>query len=292
MVDKVAIVTDSTICLPRELTAKYRIHVIPMEVNYNGRTYRDGVDLTPSQFYGLLAQAKQLPTTSSPSPGGCLEVYEQASQHAESILCITISAKFSAMNNAALVAKEMAEKTLPRVRIEVMDSGTAAGSEGWVVLAAARAAANGASLDEAMQAACRLMPNVHLVAMLDTLRYLVRGGRVPVVAAWATALLSIKPVFELVPLKAQARMVHRARGRKQALQRLLQLVSERTQGGGPLHALIMHANVPEEAEDLKARFLSEFDCNEIYVTDFTPVMGVHVGPGLLGTAFYAEPKVA
>ena len=284
--DKVAIVTDSTVCLPQELVTKYGIHVIPMEVNYNGRTYQDGIDLTPSQFYGLLAQAKKLPTTSSPSPGRCLEVYEQASQHAESILCITISPKFSAMHDAALVAKEMAKKTLPQVPIEVLDSGTAAGSQGWIVLGAARAAATGTSLVEAREAAQRLIPQVNLVAVLDTLRFLVRGGRVPLVAAWATSLLSIKPVFELVPQKAQARMVHRARGRRQAIERLLQVVRERSNDRGPLHALIMHANAPDEAEVLKERVVAEFDCSESYVTDFTPVMGVHVGPGLMGIAFY------
>ncbi|HEX77082.1 MAG TPA: DegV family protein [Dehalococcoidia bacterium] len=286
--DRVAIVTESTVCLPQGLVTEYGIHIVPMEFSYEGKTYRDGIDLTPSQFYELLAQAKKLPTTSPGPPGSYLEAYREASQHAQSILCITLSPKFSTTHNSALLAKETAKEVLPQATIEVLDSGTAAGAQGWIVLAAARAAKARASLAEVMDAARSLMPRVHLVALLDTLYFLVKGGRVPLVAAWATSLLNIKPVFELVPLQAEARMLHRARGRRQALERLLQVLQDKTQGDGPLHALVMHTNIPGEAEGLRERIAAQFDCAELYITDFTPVIGVHCGPGLLGVAFYME----
>ena len=133
------------------------------------------------------------------------------------------------------------------------------------------------------------MPRVRLIAFIDTLHYLAKGGRVPQVAAWASSLLSIKPIFELLALSKGVSSLERVRTRPKAIERLLELLKERTDRK-PVHCIVMHTNVLDEAEKLKERMIAESNCLEIYVEDFTPVMGVHTGPGLLGVAFYAEEE--
>lgn len=283
----IAIVTDSAACLPKELIEKYGIEVVPLEFTHEGKVYRDEIDITPAQFYELLEQAKDLPTTSAPSPGAFLEVFKRLAQKANKILVITLSAKFSHVFDSARTAMEMAKEKLLNVTVEVLDCQTAAGAQGFVVLMAAKAAVVGRSLAQVIEAAQELMPKVRLLAFIDTLHYLAKGGRVPEIAAWASSLLRIKPIFELLPLGRGATPVDRVRTRHKAIERLVELLKERTDRK-PMHAIVMHTNVLGEAQELRERIVSEFNCVEIYVKDFTPVMGVHTGPGLLGVAFYTD----
>jgi DegV family protein with EDD domain len=283
----VVIVTDSTVCLPPELVGKYKIEIVPMEVIYNGRIYRDGVDISPSEFYELLAKSDKLPTTSAPSPGAYFEVLKRVSNNAKAILVITLSAKFSHAFDSAKAAAEMSREKLRNTVIEVLDCGTAAGAQGFVVLAAAKTAALGEGLTGVLESARKMMPKVHLIAFINTLHYLAKGGRVPQVAAWASALLKIKPLFEVLPLSGVAMPLDRVRTGSRATERLVELLHERTDRK-PMHAIVLHTNALSDAESLKKRILAEFNCDEIYVRDFTPVMGVHTGPGLLGIAFYFD----
>jgi DegV family protein with EDD domain len=284
---KVAIVTDSTVCLPPDLIAKYDIEIVPMEFIYGGKVYRDGLDISPPEFYELLARADKLPTTSAPSPGNYFEVLKRVAKNAHSILLITLSAKFSHAFDAAMTAAEMGKGKLQNTVIEVLDCGTAAGAQGFVVLEAAKEAAEGMNLDRVLATARKMMPRVHVIAFIDTLLYLAKGGRIPYVAAWASRLLNIKPLFELVPLSGGAIPIGRVRTRARAIKRLIDILRERTDNK-PMHAIILHTNSLSEAEKLKKRIDAEFNCIEIYLRDFTPVMGVHTGPGLLGVAFYFD----
>jgi len=282
---KVAIVTDTTACIPREQVEKYDIEVVPIQLIFENRTYRDGIDISPTEFYALLRRAKKLPTTSSSSPGPYLEAYQQASKLAPNVLCITLSAKFSGIFNSARLAMEMAKTTLPNVVIEVLDSGTAAAAQGLVVLAAARAAASGQNLAEVMATARRVMSKVNLFATLDTLHYLARSGRVPQAAALVNSLLKIKPIFTLN--HAEARTVALPRTIPSAIKRMLKIMEQKASKDQPLHVAVMHADALDQAIALKNRISSQFDCAELFITEFTPVMGVHTGPGLLGVAFYS-----
>jgi len=282
---KVAIVTDTTACIPQEQVERYDIEVVPIQLIFEDRAYRDGIDISPTEFYTLLRQAKKLPTTSSSSPGPYLEAYRQASQRAESVLCITLSAKFSGIYNSAHLAKEMAKTELPNVVIEVLDSGTAAAAQGLVVLAAARAADSGQDLDEVMATAKKVMSRVNLFATLDTLQYLVRSGRVPQAAALVNSLLKIKPIFTLN--HAEARTVALPRTIPSAIKRMLKIMEQKAVKGQPLHVAVMHADALDKAIVLRNRISAQFDCAELFITEFTPVMGVHTGPGLLGIAFYS-----
>jgi len=283
---KVAIVTDTTACVPREQVARYDIEVVPVQLIIEGKTYRDGIDITPTEFYNILRQSKNLPTTSSSSPNPYLKAYRNASQKAQSILCLTEPAKFSAMFDSARVAMDTARDTLRNVVIDVLECTTAAAGQGLVTLAAARAAAMDKPIEEVKEVARNIMSKVNLYATLDTLTYLVRSGRVPQAAALVNSLLSIKPIFSLN--HADAHTVALPRTMKSAINRMLKLMDSSVARGQSLHVSVMHADALAEAITLRDRITSQFDCEEIYVTEFTPVMGVHTGPGLIGVAFYGE----
>ena len=283
---KVAIVTDTTACIPQEQIARYEINVVPVELIFGDKTYRDAIDITPSEFYALIRQADKLPTTSASSPEPYLEAYRQASQRAESILCITEPAKFSAMFNSAQTAREMARTLLQNMSIEVLDCTTAAAGQGLVTLAAARAAAANSSLKEVMEITRSTMSRVRLFATLDTLQYLVRSGRVPQAAALVNSLLKIKPVFTLN--HGDAHTVAIPRTIPNAIKRMLKIMEQQVVKGQPLHVAVMHADAPDKAVTISNRIASQFDCAELFITEFTPVMGAHTGPGLVGIAFYGE----
>jgi DegV family protein with EDD domain len=283
---KVAVVTDTTACIPQEQVTRYDIEVVPVQLIFEDRAYRDGIDISPTEFYALLRQADKLPTTSASSPDPYLEAYRKASQRAESILCLTEPSNFSAMVNSALVAKEMAKTALPNVVIEVIDCATAAAGQGLVALAVAKAAASGKNLGEVMATAQDIMYRVNLFATLDTLHYLVKGGRVPQAAALVNSLLKIKPIFSLN--HAEAHTVALPRTIPSAIKRMTKLMEKKVVKGQRLHVAVMHADVLDKAVTLRNRIASQFDCAELFITEFTPVMGVHTGPGLLGVAFYSE----
>ena len=285
MANKVAIVTDTTACIPREQVEQYAIELVPIDVIFGDKVYRDGIDITPAEFYALLKQADTLPTTSGSLPGPFVEAYRKASQRASSILCITISAKFSGMFNSAQLAIEMTKEDLTGVVIEVLECTTAAVGQGLVVLAAAKAAASGKNLAEVVDTARSVMQRVNLFATLDTLHYLVKGGRVPKAAALASSLLKIKPIFTVSD--GEAHPVTNVRTNPGAMKRLLKIMGQKVVKGQPLHVAVMHADALDRAIAFRNQISSRFDCAELFITEFTPVMGVHTGPGVIGVAFYS-----
>ena len=286
MKQKVAIVTDTTACVPPEQVTRYDIEVVPIQLIVEDKTYRDGIDIKPTEFYALLRQAKKGLTTSSSSPDHYLEAFHKASLKAPSILCLTEPSKFSAMLNSARIAADMARETLRNTTIDVLECTTAAAGQGLVALAAARAAALDKPTETVKEIARSTMAKVNLLATLDTLQYLVKSGRVPQAAAMVNSILNIKPIFTLN--HRDAHTVALPRSMKSAINRMLKLMEPMVRKGEPLHVAVMHADDLEQAESFKNMISSRFDCREIFITEFTPVMGVHTGPGLIGVAFYGE----
>ena len=286
---KVAVVTDTTACLLPEQVKEYDIEVVPVALIFEDKVYRDGIDIRPADFYALLRQAKKLPTTSGSSPTPYLEAYERASQKAESIVCVTEPSRFSAMFNSAKLAKEMAKTALAGVAINVIECTTAAAGLGLVALAAARAAASGKALKEVIDIAKHVMFRVSLFAMLDTLHYLVKGGRVPQAAALVNSVLQIKPVFSLN--RGEAHTIALPRSVDSAMKHILAMMKGKVVSGQPLHVAVMHADAADRALELRNRISTHFDCSELFITEFTPVMGVHTGPGLVGVAFYSDEPI-
>jgi len=264
---------------------RYDIRIVPISIIIEGRPYRDGVDITPQEVYELIASSKELPTTTSPSPGDFLEAYRELADRASGIVCITICSEISMMYDSAVQAKQMAEEEMHGIAINVVDSRTAGGAEGFVSLAAAVAAASGKNLTQVTEVAEQMIPRVNMVAVLDTLEYLARAGRIPRAASWITSMLKIKPILTFS--QGEIRPLERARTKPRAVKRLVEIMRERT-GSRPVHVNVMHANVLEEAEALKKQVESEFECAEIFIADFAPTMGVQAGPGVLALAFYSE----
>ena len=286
MSNNVAIITDTTACIPQDKVNKHNIELVPIEVIFGDKVYRDGVDITPAEFYAMLRQADKLPTTSGSLPGAYLEAYRRASHRADGILCITVSSKFSGMLNSARLAMKTVKEELPGLAIELVECTTAAAGQGLVVLGAARAAAAGKSLAEVVEVARRLMHRVHLFASLDTLHYLVKGGRVPQAAALVNSILKMKPVFSVNG--GEAHTLALPRSTESAINNILRLMGRKIGKGKPVHVALMHADALEQSQVLRDRIASRFNCVELFTTEFTPVIGVHTGPGVIGAAFYSE----
>ena len=285
--EKVATVTDSTCCIPQELIERYNIHLVPALIIHEGRSYRDRIDISPTEVYKIMRKRKNLPTTSVPSPEDFLSTYRELSQKAETILCITVTSLQSGVFNMASSAKEMAKDVIPKTVIKVIDSRAVAGSLGFIVLEAARIASQGAELAKLTEVAQSMMSKVGSFFVLDTLYYLARIGRIARAAAWAGSILNLKPIVAHFPSVGETTPVARPRTRTKAIERMLEIMTERI-GDSRAHVIVEHADEFEEAEKLKATINSRFNCVELYVTEFTPTMGVAAGPGVLGVSFYTD----
>jgi len=285
MLQKVAIITDSIACPPKEMVEQYGIRIVPINFYSGGKIYRDWVDITPNEAYELFLKDPESFKTSAINPGDCLEAYRQASKQAKNILCITVSSKLSAVYNVAQGAKEQAKTELPQTSIEVVDSQTAAAAEGFVVLAAARAAGEGKSLAEVVKAAEEVKEKVSLVALMDTVRYVYRSGRIPKVAAWVGSMLNIRPIFTIS--SGVVRFRGAVRSKEHGIDRLFRIMRDKV-GTNRVHVAVMHAYAVDEAERLGERVSAEFNCAELWLTEFSPVMGYTCGTGTLGFAFYSE----
>jgi len=275
---KVAVVTDSTACLPPEITEELDIIVVPIWVIFGEQAYRDGVDITSAEFYYRLRTGELLPRTSSPSPNDYLNIFEQLKEEAESILVITYSSRFGMSYQSARLAR----KVFADVRVEVLDSRTATMAQGFVVLITARAVCNGADLERAIEVAEHTIPRVGFLAKLETLTYLYRSGRVPEIADWLGRALKLRLIFGSD--KGKVSVVGASRTRRQALNQILDELMDRT-GGARLDVAIFHAEAETEAGMLKEMLLQRFDVDEFYSVEMTPVIGAHIGPGVVGLAY-------
>ncbi|HZS92228.1 MAG TPA: DegV family protein [Chloroflexota bacterium] len=283
---QVAIVCESTCCLPPDLARRYDIGIIPIPFVFGTQTFRDGVDITPAQFYARLAETGTPPKTSPPSPGEYLQAWREASRSASAVLLVTVDGRVSTLQRSARLAQEMAPQALPGVAVSVVDSQSAGMGQGFVALAAARAAMAGQPLAAVTAAAERVRRRVTLLVTLDTLEYLSRASRLPQVATFVGGLLAIKPVVQFSG--GHIRLLARPRTRRRAIDELFERVARTVPPGARLHAAVQHAGAEVEAADFEVRLRGAFDCAELYTTEFTPVMGGYCGPGLLGVAFYSE----
>jgi len=279
----VTVVTDSSSCLPPGLLEEYGIIVVPLSFLLSGELYRDG-DLSPAEFFRRLEVARGPVATNAPAPGEFIEAFRRARDRgAEAVLCLTLASEFSGTHSSAVNAARMAQTELPDLTVEVADSGALAMAHGFAVLAAARVAAAGGSLEEAAAAARAVAARAHMVGALETMRYLARGGRVPWIVHWAASLLRIKPVLAFSG--GRVRAVARARTMAKAVERMLDYMAARLEPGEPVHAAVMQAGAPGLAEDLAHRVQERFAPAQLLVTEFTSVMAIHTGPGFVGLAF-------
>ena len=278
-----ALVTDSTVSLPPDLARELGICVVPMHVTMGGQSYQDGIDITAGELYRLLRGGAELPRTSTPDPGSFVAAFEEASATAQGIICAVVSRRYSAVLDAANTAADVFRKEHPEVDLRIIDSGTAAGAQAALMVATARRIKAETNIDEAEAVISALKVRSYMLATLDTLHYVAKGGHVPRVAAWAGDLFQVKPILEMAP-GGEIHRPERPRTRRRAIERLLHLAHEKI-GNAPVLMNVIHADALEEAEALKNRVAAEFQYSEILLTESSPVIGAHTGPGLLGLAF-------
>jgi len=277
----IAVVTDSVANLPPQLVEQYGITVVPLLVVFGQDVFRDGVDLSPTEFYRKLRESDRLPTTTTPSIGEFLSAFERLSRGAQAIVCIHLARQLSTTVETAEEAGRMFEG----VEIHVVDSRSAAMGQGFVVLEAARTAAQGGDVAAVVARAEEIIPRVNVIAALDTLEYLYRGGRIGRAADLIGSALRFKPIISVENGVVEG--LERPRTRDRAVRRILEVMADRVRER-PVHAAVLQADVPEDAERLRRRIEDRFCCVELFITDLTPVMGTHTGPGVLGVAFWAE----
>lgn len=279
-----ALVVDSGACLPAAPGPGAAVTVVPMAIEIDGRSLRDGIDITSDEFYSRLEQPGPLPTSSSPSPGDYLAAFREAP--ARDILCLTIPARFSTMIRSATVAAEMLREEQPARRVEVVDTGTAAGGFTLVADAAAAACAAGLPLERVAAYTREVAGSAQVVAALDTMRFLVRSGRVPALAGLGSDLLHVRPVFAFAAGDVQRLAL--IRGTKRALRLVAQSLRERMAKEVPPRLAIFCGGAPAAVPVLVDALRELFGDLPVERLNLTPVMALHTGPGLIGAAAVAD----
>ncbi len=272
----VRVVTDSTADLPPALAEELGITVVPLNVHFGSQLYKDGVDITADQFYTRLVASETLPTTSQPSVGEFLETYRALSEDADGIVSVHISGKLSGTLNSADQAKQ---EIGDGARVETVDSMQGSLGLAMVAIAAARAAQAGGDVDAVVSATRDSIPRARFFGLLDTLRYLEKGGRIGKAQAFMGSLLHIKPL--LTVRDGEVHPLERARNRAKGTQRLYDLANEHA----PLADLaVAYTTTPDEARALADRLRPLHPTGDVFVSQLGPVVGTYLGPQVLGVA--------
>ncbi len=270
---EIGIVTDSAADLPPALARQWDITVIPCLISFGSETYRDEVELPRQAFYQRLRAAKILPTTSAPSVGTFVEAYRELGRRTRTIISIHVASALTNIYNVARLAAE----SLPELNIHLVDSRQISMCTGILALTAARLADEGMSAGDIIARLQELLPRLRLVAALDTLEYLHRGGRVSWVASMLGSLIDLKLVVELKD--ASLRLLDKVRGRRKSLQRMIQHVL----ASGPLERVaLLHTDAPEDAAEVRRLFAPYAPPSGIIETEAGATIGTHAGPGAVG----------
>jgi DegV family protein with EDD domain len=278
----VHIVTDSTASLPKELVEQYGIHVAPQIVNFGEEGFRAGVDLTIDEFYDRLAEAEGVPTTSQPPAGEFFKIFDPLVSKGDTVLAVVVSNELSGSYLSAQGAAEM----LPNADIHVIDSRSVSAPLGFMVLEAARMAQAGSDLETIKTRLGQMMAGFQIYFLVDTLEYLRKGGRIGGAAALLGTALRLKPVLTIRDGRVES--FERVRTKAKAVAHLKELVRAglNPHGEDRRYLATVHGNVPEEGKALHAELVTEFQPHESLLTDLTPAIAVHSGPGLLAVAFF------
>jgi DegV family protein with EDD domain len=277
---KVKIVTDSSSYPQPEVVAKHDIRVVPLKVAFGSEVFSEGVDITNEEFYQRLAKDGKLPTTSQPSVADFIRVYRELTKQGHPILSIHISSKLSGTCASALAAKN----ALPQAQIEIIDSLTIA--MGMLISTAAEAAERGETLSQIATSIKKLNKRIKVVGAFDTLEYLWKGGRIGAARALVGTLLKIKPV--LTQEGGEVKVLNKARTRTQAIEYMLGFVDKEVKGNVFLHGWVAHSHVPEAGRALEKELRENFNWVELRFFEMGPVLGSHMGQGLVGVSFYCN----
>ncbi len=279
---RVAVVTDTTHYLPRPLVKELGLHEVSLYVTFEGETRREADITDLDDFYSRLSASSEMPSTSQPSVGDFLAVYEPLLDDGADIVSIHLSAGISGTFTAAEQARDqLIERGIDPARIVVLDSATACAGLGMMAIAAASAARHGAGPQEAADAAQALRRELKVWFAVDTLEFLRRGGRIGGAAAWVGGALKIKPILSMDDEAGTLVPIERVRTSGRAFERLVDHMRDRHAAGADAW-VVQHIQAPGDAERLVARGREIFGCEPVFVSEIGPVIGAHAGPGLLG----------
>jgi fatty acid kinase fatty acid binding subunit len=272
-VPNVAIVTDSVADLPLQTAEEFGITVVPLVIRFGTDLYRDGLDLSPDRFYEKLRTSKALPATSVPPPAAFADAYDKLAEKTNEIAVISLTSKLSATYQVALQAAGLMKK---RCRVEVLDSQWAVMAQGFITIAAAKAARAGASLDEVLDVARHTMQRVGMCAAFDTLEYLERGGRIGKAQAFLGSLLKVNPIIGIKD--GEVHPLARERSRAKAVDYLYNFA---TNFGNVEGLAVEYATDLDEANKLVQRLHTKYPQVPAYLSRTSPAIGTHTGPGLI-----------
>lgn len=280
--NRIAIVTDSTADLPKEIAKKNAITVVPLKVNFQDKNYTEGVDITNQEFYEKLEESNTLPTTSQPSPSDFSKAYEDLlQQNYDSIISIHISDKLSGTRQSALIGgSELGKKISNFIGINSQQVGI---GTGLITIIAAESAAQKKGFDQVLEDINSAIENIQLYVLVDTLKYLEKGGRIGKAQAIAGSLLSIKPILTMKDGEIVDK--DKVRTRKKGILEIIDLAKKYKETNGKIRYVISHSMALEDAQKLDKSLYSELGVRSEFISEVGSVVGTHIGPGALFIAF-------
>jgi DegV family protein with EDD domain len=281
---EITIITDTDSSIPFALAARYNLHQIPMTINFGEESYEAVYAINDADTFRRIDKEGRLPTTAAPSPGKFVTAFKNAfDSGAQKIICLCVSKEVSATYNAACTARD----TFPEREIIVIDSRSLSMALGYMALAAAEAAYQGASVAEIIAIIEDLQTRTHLYAALSTLKYLAMGGRVSNLAASMGNMLNVKPILTIRDGKLD--LLERVRTQKKAWQRVIELAAIKTGDNQIEKMCVLHVNAPEMAQQFSAEVRSRIRCpSDIPLVEVTPGLSVHSGAGMVGIVFIVK----
>jgi DegV family protein with EDD domain len=278
---KIAVVTDSTAYIPKELREKWNIHMIPLSVIFDNETYREDIDISAEAFYEEVKH-RDLPTTSMPPIGEFVELFEKLAKEYDEVISIHLSSGISGTFQGAVTAGGMVEG----IKVFGFDSEVSAMPQGFYALEAAKIAEQGRSGEEIIARLNEMKKSSKAYFMVDDLSHLQRGGRLSSAQALIGSLLQVKPLLHFEDKKIVP--FEKVRTRKKALNRVVELLAQDAGSGGEYRAAVIHANREEEAQEWKSELEAQFPNVEFMLSYFGPVIGTHLGEGSMGMGWYKK----
>ena len=284
------IVTDSgtDLWLPPEQAAELDIHIVPLIVTLEGKSYREGVDIQPAEFYRLLAATDSLPITSQPSAGEFAEVYRRLAVTDPDILSIHITSGLSGTFNSAQAGAAM----VPEANITLVDTKTLSAAAGWQVEAAAKALKAGWSKEQALALMERIGAASESMYTLKELQYLIHGGRISHMKGLIASVLNLKPLIGVEKVNGTYVQLGQARTFKRAVKGLVDLIGQQHAPGSALRVQVLHSYNPEGAAMLREQVDQRFDCTWLPVGPMSLVLGAHTGPTMVGVGYAPQATFA
>jgi DegV family protein with EDD domain len=282
----ISVVTDSCASIPETLLESLNIHFVPYYIHRGKEVLRDLVTARREEFYKWLSTATELPKTANPGPGDYIEMYDRLveEQGAREIVSIHMTSRSSGAYQSALAAREIFQEKRPTIKVEVIDTLSVAMAQGWVVVEAARQALAGKSLSSIVASARKLIPRVKMVQTADTLKYLYMGGRIGKAKHLMGSMLNIKPLIGMEDGVIVA--LGTARSRCKAYLRMAEMVEAAAGRMGKVKVAYTHVAAPEEVDKIRERIEERLTVVESLISELSPALGVHSGPGTAGVCYY------